>query len=171
MPKFIMLIGVPGSGKSTLRNALTDQNGLVPDAQVLSTDDLIEGIAAAKNSSYDAEFKGNIKAATRWVLQRITTLASAADVDVVLDQTNITAKSRASKLAPFMTQDWERHAFVVEAPHREELDRRLNGRAGKTIPRRVVDSMLENLQVPDHNEGFHTVTVVPQSKLRLWTQT
>lgn len=39
MKNFIMFIGLPGAGKSTLRNIICENN---PDISVISTDDCLE---------------------------------------------------------------------------------------------------------------------------------
>ena len=93
MPKLYMLVGVPGAGKSTWIKNHADGA-----AMVLSTDDKIEAAARAQGKTYSEVFKDEIKAATSGMAQDL--LRALRDGrDIILDQTNITRKSRKEKLA------------------------------------------------------------------------
>jgi len=50
--------------------------------------------------------------------------------------------------------DYEHIAVVFHTPDRDELDVRLSGRAGKHIPKKVVDSMIDGWEEPTLDEGF-----------------
>jgi adenylate kinase family enzyme len=96
-PLYVMLIGLPGSGKSTLAKVIQAAH---PGANwhVVSTDDYIEAEAAKRGTTYDAVFKETIDEATT----RMNVLrgeAMAARRNIIHDQTNLTIKSRARKLA------------------------------------------------------------------------
>jgi gluconate kinase len=49
---------------------------------------------------------------------------------------------------------------VFKTPDPEELDRRLNSRPGKHIPKHVMKSMLENWDEPSEDEGFDKIIYV-----------
>ena len=149
MPRYTMLIGVPASGKSTWRNANAGH------AEIISTDDIIEQIAASNGQTYNDAFKDNIKFATQIAKQRIVE-AFNADLDVVHDQTNITKKSRASKLA-MVPKHYHKTAVFFATPPEEEWQRRLNSRPGKSIPAHILDSMVEMLEMPDPDEGWNII--------------
>lgn len=147
MPKLYMLIGVPGSGKSTwLRTMGLDT--LV----VLSTDDKIEAAAAAQGKTYNDVFKSEITAAEKQMYKDAET-AFAADCDVIWDQTNITAKTRSKKLR-IVPEHYDVVAVYFETPNDVELQRRLANRPGKTIPANIVMGMKSQLEEPKHSEGF-----------------
>jgi predicted kinase len=76
--------------------------------------------------------------------------------DVVWDQTNISVKSRAPKLAVF-PKEYKKVAVVFPTPGAVELGRRLASRAGKNIPDYVMRSMIANLQPPSAREGFDKI--------------
>jgi len=152
MPTFYMLIGVPASGKSTWR--ASNAKG----AEVISTDDIIEKIAASQDKTYDDVFKDNIKAATNIAERRVKS-AFDDERDVVWDQTNLTRKSRASKLA-MVPKHYKKVAVYFPTPHPEVHKKRLAGRPGKTIPNYVLDSMTKSLEPPTKAEGFDEVIVV-----------
>ena len=149
MPTMYMLIGVPASGKST---GVEKNKG---DALVVSTDNIIEQTAAARNSTYNEVFKENIKFATQLATERAKE-AFAADKDVIWDQTNITKKSRASKLA-MVPKHYHKTAVFFATPLEEEWQRRLNSRPGKSIPAHILDSMVEMLEMPEQDEGWSVI--------------
>ncbi len=151
MPTLYMLVGVPGSGKSTyIKN-----NNL---GVVLSTDDFIERVADSQNSTYNDVFKSNIKTATS-VMNEMLKTAVAEERNIVWDQTNLTVSSRKNKLSR-IPDTYKKIAVVFPTPNNEELQRRLNSRPGKTIPYHIMKSMINNLQYPSKDEGFDEVVVV-----------
>jgi len=149
MPTVYMLIGVPASGKSTWREKFKG------DALVISSDDLIETYAADHGKTYNEVFKEQIKIATKIALEHAEA-AFAADQDVIWDQTNITKKSRASKLA-MVPEHYRKTAVFFATPLEEEWQRRLNSRPGKSIPAHILDSMVEMLEMPVLDEGWHII--------------
>lgn len=149
MYRMWMLIGVPGSGKSTWRNRIST------DAVVLSTDDRIDAIAAAEGKTYTEVFKDNIAAAEKAMYQDAMR-AFASGQDVIWDQTNLTAKSRAKKLI-IVPDDYEKIAVYFPTPEPDELKRRLDSRPGKTIPANIVMGMISTLQPPTKEEGFDSI--------------
>ena len=63
-PIFMMMIGLPGSGKSTFCKVISD------DAVVLSTDNWIEARAMAESTTYDAIWSRDIKEAANWCCEK-----------------------------------------------------------------------------------------------------
>ena len=156
MPSFYMLIGVPASGKTTW---VEKNKG---DALVISSDNLIEAYAADHGMTYNEVFKEQIKIATA-VVKTEAQKAFAADQDVIWDQTNITKKSRASKLA-MVPEHYRKIAVFFATPLEEEWQRRLNSRQGKSIPAHILDSMVEMLEMPELDEGWHIIEYYMNAK-------
>ena len=152
MYKMWMLIGVPGSGKSTYRDSLPQ------DATVLSTDDHIEAIAAGSGKTYTEVFRDHIAQAEKDMYQRAMRAFAAGD-DVIWDQTNLTAKTRAKKLI-MVPDEYEKIAVYFPTPEADELQRRLDSRKGKTIPANILMGMASQLQQPTRDEGFDRVIMV-----------
>ena len=155
MPRLYMLVGVPGSGKSTW---IRSRNH---DAVIASTDDKIEAAAAAQGLTYDAVFESEFKAANA-ALREDVKQAVKDQRDIIWDQTNLTAKSRRSKLGQ-VPKHYERIALYFPTPDGEELARRLASRVGKTIPVHVMASMIASLEPPVPSEGFDAIYHVPNN--------
>ena len=149
MPTMYMLIGVPASGKSTWVETYKG------DALVISTDNLIEEYASDNGKTYNEVFKGQIKIATKIAMEHAEA-AFAADQDVIWDQTNLTKKSRKSKLA-MVPEHYRKTAVFFATPLEEEWQRRLNSRPGKSIPAHILDSMVEMMEMPELDEGWHII--------------
>lgn len=150
MPKVYMLVGVPGSGKSTWLN----NQGWAVDMPVISSDRFINDHAEKMGKTYNEVFDEYIKIATKLVDNQAR-VCHANGYDCIWDQTNTSAKSRKGKLDLF--PGYEKIAVVFRTPEKEEHDRRLASRPGKSIPVHVMNSMIENFQEPTLEEGFAEV--------------
>ena len=154
-PTLYMLVGVPGSGKSTWVQNQTDG---MKDYYVASTDRLLEIYASMRGATYDDVFKENIGYAEKAMMTHIKD-AIMYGYDIIWDQTNISRKSRAKKLA-MIPNTYDKIAVFFPTPETGELDRRLASRKGKTIPPYVLDGMVEMLEEPRMDEGFDTIKYV-----------
>jgi predicted kinase len=144
-----MLIGVPASGKSTWRNANAGH------AEIISTDDIIEHRAKKIGVTYNDVFKDTIKDATK-LANKHAYKAFLAGKDVVWDQTNLTKKSRASKLA-MVPEHYQKNAVFFVTPPADEWKRRLNTRPGKSIPENILMGMASSLEEPSLDEGWDSI--------------
>ncbi len=158
MSKCYMMIGVPGSGKSTyIQNVLNQEKNLIS----ISTDEYIEKIAREQNSTYSSVYDTAIKDANNWFNEELRKIFKQS-TDFVWDQTNINIKSRKFKLKQLFDQKYEVHAITFEVETSIILDR-LRNRAtqtGKIIPESIIQSMLKSYQPPILDEGFSTITTV-----------
>lgn len=153
MPKLYMLIGVPGSGKSTwIANLVEDEN---PAAyiHVASTDSLIELDAKLRGKTYDEVFRSAIKDAEK-AMYAMVIEAAKDDMDIVWDQTNLNRKTRAKKLI-MIPDHYEKIAVVFSVP--ADLEERLANRPGKTIPAVVMTNMIDSFEYPELDEGFDVI--------------
>jgi predicted kinase len=152
-----MLIGVPGSGKSTWAEPLLVRDG----ALLISSDAYIETMAQAMGTTYGAIFKATIGEATKWMDTQLNT-AIQNMTQVIWDQTNLTMKTRRPKLNKLLDAGYEVVAVAFECPA-PELARRRKERAektGKDIPPSVIESMTATYVRPTRLEGFHRVIIV-----------
>jgi predicted kinase len=153
MPNLIVLVGIPGVGKSTfIRKFLSDKN--VSDWVVISSDDIIERIAKENGQTYDEAFPEAIKISSKQIFVEAEE-AFRQGKNVIWDQTNLTAKARTRKVQMF--RGYNRVAMIFQIPH--DLDFRLLSRPGKTIPKYVLDNMIETYEEPKVDEGFRCVVL------------
>ena len=150
MPKLYMLIGVPAAGKSTWISNQDWMKGM----PVVSSDRFIDEHAAKEGKTYNDVFDSYVKIATR-LMENQVSIAKANGSDIVWDQTNMSIKSRAKKLA--MLDGYEKIAVVFSTPEPEELARRLASRPGKSIPDHVMSSMINSYEEPTEEEGFKEI--------------
>jgi predicted kinase len=148
-PEIIMLVGAPCSGKSTWRQLNC------PDYVLIDTDSYIERVAAARGLTYDELFQDEIKNAAQDMQNRLKR-AIAGGQNIVWDQTNMTRKTRVSKLA-LLPEFYQNRAAVVFMPSVDVLVARNAQRAantGKAIPESVIRSMMASFEMPTVDEGF-----------------
>ena len=152
MPTAYILVGIPGSGKSTWIKNQKWAN----DCVIASTDNYVEAFARSVNKTYSEVFNDVMKAAVRQMTEDVI-VAREAGKDIIWDQTSTTIGSRAKKLN--MLDGYTKIAVVFKIPDPVELDRRLKSRPGKTIPWYVIDDMSEQLEKepPMLAEGFDQI--------------
>jgi predicted kinase len=152
MTTLYVMVGVPGSGKSTWI-----QRQDLDSATVLSTDDYIESRARALGKTYTEMFESEIKAAEQHLRLELTQ-AIGLYKTIYWDQTNISVKSRAKKLASVPGR-YKKIAVYFPTPL-EVVKQRLVDRAqatGKQIPAYVVHRMTQQLTPPTLSEGFDEI--------------
>jgi predicted kinase len=141
---------VPGSGKSTWVNA----QEWAKDCAYISTDKFVDAEAERTGKTYNEVFKDYMPRAVELMAAEVT-IARAKGMDIIWDQTSTTLNSRKRKFN--MLPDYEHIAVVFKTPEKEELDRRLAGRAGKHIPHYVMKSMIGGWEDPTEDEGFKEI--------------
>lgn len=155
-PVFLMLIGVPGSGKSTFTDLLKKKIQLV----VASTDDQIEELARQHGETYSEAFKKlNWKLLDVKFKQTILTALTSGH-HLAVDRTNMSVKSRRKALHFF--QPSHPHVLIGVNFHSDPkvLEARLAVRAqatGKVIPPHVSASMLKSYSPPTEDEGYDQI--------------
>jgi predicted kinase len=153
MPKLYVLVGVPGSGKSTW----TMNQEWTPDCAYISTDTHVEEYAKSVGKTYSEVFTEYMPTAVD-LMARDVIAAREAGKDIIWDQTSTTIKSREKKFR--MLEDYYSIAIVFKTPDRIILDKRLKERAdqtGKVIPKSVVTMMRHCWEDPTEDEGFKEI--------------
>lgn len=152
-PTAYILVGVPGSGKSTWYRNNQD---LLAGAVYASSDFILEREAERQGRTYDEVHPEYINTAVEMMLAVVVN-AMDQGRDIVWDQTNPTAKVRRKKTA--MLHGYHRIAVVFPVPSTEEHQRRL-ARPGKTIPAHILRSQCEHFTVPTLEEGFDEIWMI-----------
>ena len=150
MSKVYVLVGVPGSGKSTwIKNQIWALG-----MPVISTDNLVEDYARQQGKTYSEVFEEYMPTAVNLMAEQVVFYRDNG-VDMIWDQTSTTVKSRSRKFS--MLPDYEHIAVVFDTPEWKELKRRLDSREGKHIPRKIVKSMIHNFEMPTEEEGYKEI--------------
>lgn len=150
MPKAYILVGVPGSGKSTW----VAHQDWADRCAYISTDLHVENYARKQNKTYSEVFNDYMPTAVKLMVDDVVN-ARKAGKDIIWDQTSTTVKSRLKKFN--MLPDYEHIAVVFETPSRIELRKRLANRSGKEIPDVVVEGMICSFEMPTVEEGFSEI--------------
>lgn len=153
-PKAYILIGLPGTGKSTWIKNQTWALGLT----VVSTDVFVEDYARAQGKTYSEVFESYMPQAIELMVAQVID-ARKQGKDIIWDQTSTTIASRKRKFN-MLADKYEMIAVVFISPDREEWNRRLASRPGKVIPEHVLLDMQKNFEYPRYAEGFSTMYLV-----------
>lgn len=150
MPTLYMLVGVPGSGKTTWIN---NREEISINDHIVGTDYIVQEIADHFGINYNEAFPHVIKFAEHMMNKELE-VAIKNGGDIYWDQTNTTRKSRDEKLSRIPIHY---HKVAVYFATPADLEERLASRPGKTIPEHVIDSMVSNLEMPTIAEGFDDI--------------
>jgi predicted kinase len=150
MPKCYQLIGVPAAGKSTW----VDAQNWTAECAYISSDKWVDMFAREVGKTYNEVFKAIMPTAVELMTKEVV-MAREAGRDIIWDQTSVSVKSRYRKFS--MLPDYEHIAIVFATPDPIEHAQRLASRPGKTIPKHVLDSMIESFEMPTEAEGFKEI--------------
>ena len=161
-PWVLMMIGLPGTGKSSFIRRLDKP---LRKVTVLSTDDLIEAHARTEGKTYTQVFNEVSFLVFKSAMEQAGDAARKAWISVIFDQTNMTVKSRKSKLSPFIAEGYTCIALEFSLSQ-EILQDRLVKReteTGKVISQSVLDKMSAGYIPPTIDEGFSYVWAYDRS--------
>lgn len=146
-PKLIMLIGIPGSGKTTYAKKYIENT---PNTIHLSSDKIREELWGDESIQGDNNKVFNL-------MQRRATDALKQGMDVVYDATNITRRDRQQmiRLCPSFAKI---EARVVWAPINMCIKR--DSERKRTVGKDVIDKMLKRFQPPYFDEGFNEIMII-----------
>lgn len=146
MSKFIMLIGLPGSGKSTYVTRYESKN---TNTAIVCPDDIREELTGNVNDqSHNTEV-------FEIAYKRIKEFLEA-DLDVIFDATNLNRKRRISLLKT-LPKDTLKIAVVFAVAF--SLCKEQNEQRSRVVPYDVMDRMYKNFQVPWFGEGFNAIQI------------
>ena len=155
-----LLVGVPASGKSTwIKQQHLDDYQYDDTIGIVSTDLVIETIAELYDMTYDECFRDLISFAEKVMWEDLEIYATQG-LSIYIDRTNLSVKSRKKFIDFLEPYGYRVEAMMFPIPEKEEWDRRLNMRKGKTIPFHVLESMVKNYQEPSLDEGFFCINSI-----------
>lgn len=146
IPKLEILIGLPGSGKSTYAKEEHESNS---DSVYLSSDKIREELYGNES------IQGN-PAEVFTLMQSRAIEALKSGRDVFYDATNLTRKDRAGILVATPRYVYKQ-ATVIFAPYEMCIER--DAARERSVGKEVIDRMIRRFQPPFYDEGFDFIDV------------
>jgi predicted kinase len=140
MAKLYTMVGVPGSGKSTIAKQ-------IPNTVIVSSDSIRKELYGSE------EIQGDSKQVFDLVYKRIKEELTKGH-DVVFDATNLTPKARKA----VFRFNAEHIAIYVSTSLDDCLKR--NAARERKVPEEVIYRMYNNIIFPRRAEGFRTVITI-----------
>lgn len=153
MPKLIYMVGVAGSGKSTIAMRIASQ--MKEEVVLLSSDTIRGEIYGDENCQRDPGCVFNI-------MHQRTVAALSQGISVVYDATNLSCKRRMNFLKSIAHIDCRKECVVVVTTP-EDIEERIKQRDRK-VPMEVVHKQLCQFQCPNYYEGWDSVWIEYNSK-------
>lgn len=153
-----MLIGLPGSGKSTVCQDLLKE---LPGIIILSTDEYIENYAKSKGKKYEEVYREVGDDAQKWMNTRIKQLINERK-SFIWDQTNVFKSARRKKISMLEQNKYQVIAVALDISE-EELSKRLKGRVdsgGKRVSYKVISEMKLAYELPSYEERFSDIFII-----------
>jgi predicted kinase len=151
MTTLYVLVGVPGSGKTTwIGHQSFDWDKTV----IISTDKYVEQYAKSVGRTYTDVFQEYMPTAVEKMAQAAVE-AFRDNKIVVWDQTSTSISTRAKKLR-MAPAHYTKVAVVFKTPRKEIHDKFLD-RPGKEIPSEVIQDMISKFVYPTLEEGFDRI--------------
>lgn len=145
-PSLILLVGIPGAGKSTYASNYIKQNA---NTIHLSSD-------AMRAELYgDESIQGN-PADVFSLMQQKAVEALNNGKDVIYDATNITRKDRAGIIG-VCPKFAKIECHIIWAPIEECIKR--DAERDRTVGKEVIDRMLKRFQAPYYDEGIDVIKI------------
>ena len=152
-PLLVMLVGLPGSGKSTAakRLASTIRSQGRP-CEIIGTDAYLEAEAVRRGLPYMAVFAEQFDIADA-VMWRQAKEAIRRRTSVIWDQTNLTANARRWRLRLF-PEDYLPIAAVMATTDDKAWERNLARGPDRAVPEDAFHRMRAEFCRPSREEGF-----------------
>lgn len=146
MPKFIMMVGLPASGKSTYAKKLAKEY----NANIHSSDEIREELSGDVNNQ-------NINELVFKTLHNRIKEDLKNGKNCIYDATNINYKRRMAFLNELNKIPCEKICYLTATPYEECLKN--NANRGRKVPEEVIERMYRHFDVPWYYEGWDKIEV------------
>lgn len=144
--EFIMLVGLPSSGKSTFANKLKDEGEYIIHSSDEIRKELFEDINNQSNNNI--------------VFETLHKRVKADLLDgkgVIYDATNISYKRRMAFLKTIEKINCDKSCILMAVPYEECIKR--NAEREKSVPEEVITRMYKNFYIPQYYEGWDNIYI------------
>lgn len=143
-PKFVMMCGLVGSGKSTVAKELAKEY----DATVFSSDELRQELFGDVNDqTHNQELFVELHKRVKECLK--------SGKSAIMDSTNINYKKRMSFLAELKDISCEKICVLIATPYEECLRR--NAARDRKVPEYAIEKMYRSIDIPYWYEGWDEI--------------
>ena len=146
MAKLIVMVGVPGSGKSTYA-----KNHFENNAEILSSDALRKELFGDENNQKNNDILfSELYSRARNFLNN--------NKNVVIDATNINVFERKRMLKNFEDLNVEKIAVVIQTSIEKCLKQ--NAQRERRVDDSVIEMFFKNFEMPTTAEGFNKIEII-----------
>lgn len=145
MPNFVMLVGLPGSGKSYVAQKLSKM-----DYNIHSSDDIREELSGDVNNQ-------DINKQVFELLHNRVKEDLRAGKNCVYDATNISYKRRKAFLNELKSIECTKYCVLIATPY--EVCITQNGMRDRRVPDYVIEKMYRNFDIPFYEEGWDEIVL------------
>lgn len=161
MNKIIVLVGLPGSGKSTHASKLLEkENANGNEARIFSSDAIREELYG------DESILGNANEVFQLLEERlISYIETNPNATAIYDATNLTVKTRKgllNRLKKVRTVCYFECHFVA---CRLSVCKSRQFTRDRKVPEEVIDRMVRQFQAPYYNEGWDAIHIIEGGRL------
>ena len=149
---FVMLVGCPGSGKSTWAKEFAGRKAEKGEEVYIVSSDAIRGELWG-----DESIQGDPKRVFEIAHKRVVNAMESGYEYVIFDATNIRYKDRMSLMDKIAHIADEKRCIIFAEPY-EILCQRNESRE-RTVPKEVIWRMITNFEVPLYTEGFDDIRI------------
>lgn len=150
---FVMLVGLPGSGKSTVANEMR----LTYKCPVHSSDEIRKELTGSE------ECQDRDNEVFQILHKRIKEdlLSDSKCKVVVYDACNINYKRRMAFLNEIKNIDCHKTCYMIWTPYEKclENNRERAENGGRFVPKWVIERMYKNIYIPQYYEGWDNITI------------